>query len=741
MGPQPSSSPRIAFGPFEYDEASGQLCKHGTRLKLSAQPQQILEMLLARPEQIVTRSELQQQLWSGTTFVDFEHGINAAINKLRQTLGDSAERPRYIETVAGQGYRFIGRMQRSSPRAVLEMVPPVADGNRRMFVDEPATPPPAAPHLGRPKAVAAAGIALLLLISASLLSWWRFGVPRASTSASGAQTVRFQIPIPPTLKLRGDGLFSISPDGRILVYYAAGPDGVLRLWSQRLDSLEAKVVPGTETRSTANTFWSPNSKLLAFYSDGKLMKTEFNGNPPRIVCAVSGIVIGGSWNRAGDIIFGSTTSGLMRVPETGGHPVPLTLLDPARSERVHAFPTFLPDGRHFVYSRLSSVKENNGIYAGSLDAKPNDDPGKQLAATPIGGVYVAQSNGSGRLLYQRDANLWSQDFDALRMEIGGEPRLLAEHVGNQRAAGFFSASSSGVLVHRSASGDLADLAWYDRNGIRQSQVGEPVNVDAAPSLSPDGSRAAVARFDHGVAIWIYDLARGVKQRLTDESQVETRPVWSPDGRRIAFSSSRASHHDLYLTNADGGGKADALYLSTESKFPTSWSPDGRFLLFNSQRDTGKRNIWALPLDGQRKPVSFANTQADEFDGTFSPDGKWVAFVSDQSGALDVYVAPFPQDGPKVLVSRGGGLAPRWRADGKELFYRAPDGSVMSVIVTTDATAALRPGSPKTLFHVPSSWYSSPASANNGTRFLIATPVEEGIQPPFTVVLNWINGGT
>jgi Tol biopolymer transport system component/DNA-binding winged helix-turn-helix (wHTH) protein len=738
--------PPIVFGPYEFDGAAGELRKHGTRLRLTGQPLRILEILLERSGQVVSREEIQQKLWSGTTFVDFHHGLNAAISKLRQTLGDSANKPRYIETIPGRGYRFMGLIefpvQGPSRKPVLEMVPSLPNPSSQ---DDgaPTNGPlfrPSRPFLNMPPRLAILGAPLLVL--AAILILWRFPLP-SRTPAVTPQAVRFRVAVPETLRLSGSETFSLSPDGSTLVYHAVGSDGVQRLWAQRLNSLEPRVLPGTESIDDSPAFWSPDSKQVAYYSNGELRKTDLTGGAPQTLCAVPGIVSGGSWNRDGVIIFGPVTGPLMRVSENGGRAVAITALDPGRMERNHLFPTFLPDGRHFLYSRLSSVAENSGIYLGSLEAAPAEQESKRLVASPFGAAFAAFPHGNGDLLYQRESTLWAREFDTSRLEITGEPVLVAERVGSHRGFGFFGTSESGVLVHRSGLGETVQLAWFDRHGKRLASVGEPIDVYSAPILSPDLAHIAVARFESGVDIWVYDLTRDVKQRLTSHPALDTDPVWSPDGKRIAFSSSRGGRYDLYQTAVTGESAEELLYSSGESKFITSWSADGRFLLFQARAGGASWDIWVLPLggDGKRTPIPLIHTPANERSGTFSPDSGWVAYVSDESGTGEVYVQPFSPlasgasaAGPRVLISRGGGTQPSWRTDGKELFYRAPDGMMMSVAVRADST--FRPGAPQPLFRTSLAWFSRAGATADGSRFLIATPVEQSPPQNFTVVLNW-----
>ena len=740
MGTQPKPAPRAIFGPFEFDRSSGELWKHQTKLRLTGQPLQILEVLLDRPEHVVGREELQQLLWSNTTFVDFEHGLNAAINKLRQILGDSADQPRYIETMPGRrGYRFIAPVSQTSPRPALEIMEARPSDPTDESASEEALPPS---HWlsGRAwlwRAAAAVGLVLVGAILA-VAFWLTQPPPRPATIA---QTMRFRIAIPEGMRLSSSQGFSLSPDARTLVYHASAAGGPMLLWAQPLDSLEPRALAAPRNGGDAPAFWSPDSKFVAYSSEEKLMKVDLLGNPAQVIAPVPGILLGGSWNRDGTIIFGTETGAIMRVEATGGKPVPVTVRDPARRERVHLFPAFLPDGRHFLYSRQSSVIENTGAFIGSLDVKPEDQSLTRLVATHFQPRFVVSPNGNGVILFQRETTLWAQNFDLSHLRLKGEPRVVAERVGAFRALGFFAASS-GALVHRNALAEVAQLTWFDRRGQRLAALGHPLDLFAAsPQISPDGTKVALPRFVGGnVDVWVHDLTRDVFQRITFDPAIERVPIWSPDGKRIVFSSARAGHYDLYQIRANGEGREELLYASNETKFATSWSADGRFLLYTTETGRASRgqSIRVLPLEGNAKhvPVALLNSQAEERSAVFSPDSRWIAYVSNESGNDEVYMQPFSfppatsAGGPKLLLSRGGGTMPHWRADGKEILYHAADGTVMSVAVTT--ASLLRVGVPQRLFPLAGMPWDA---TGDGSRFLVGVPIEQGV-PPFTVVLNW-----
>ena len=560
---------------------------------------------------------------------------------------------------------------------------------------------------------------------------------------------RFQIAVPDKMSLSGNGAFSVSPDGRTLAFGAIGADGVRSLWVQTEDSLAAKPLPGSETIDST-PFWSPDSRFVVFQAGGKLKKVGLMGEPPQSICDLPGTVIGGTWNHDDVILFGTEARGVMRVPAAGGDPVSLTRLDSARLERVHGFPVFLPDGQHFLYSRFSTVAENNGIYVGSLDAKPEEQEGTRLAASAIGAQFwpFPDSSGGGKLLFQRGSTLLAQTLDTTRLKLTGEAEAVAEQVGNYRALGFFSVSGGDKLIYRSAPGQTMQMTWFDRQGKPLDLQDAPFVYEAGPSLSPDGTRVASAAFDgSSVHIWLFEFARGAKSRLTSEQGLHTSPVWSPDSSRVAYSSNARGHYDLYLKSSEGTGKEELMFESGENKFPTSWSRDGRFLLFTSENAKTSFDLWALPMEGRTaempgtsKPLPVVQTDYGEFGAKFSPDSRWIAYTSNETGKNEVYLQPFtastngasPASG-KSIVSSGGGNPPSWRGDGKELYYTSLEGKMMAVEIATNPTT--KASIPHALFQMPQNAFPWDV-ASDGKRFLVAVPMSESTPAPFTVVLNW-----
>jgi Tol biopolymer transport system component len=559
--------------------------------------------------------------------------------------------------------------------------------------------------------------------------------------------VRFQVPLPD----KGEfGYLAISPDGHKLAFPTSGPEG--GLWVRYLDSLELHLLPGTQ--NAWEPFWSPDSRFLAFGVGGQLKKVDASGGPAQTLCQVTGNVGSGAWSREGVIVFGSRGGApLRRVPAEGGVATDVTALDPSRQETNHLLPSFLPDGRHFVYFRNSNVVEKRGIFVGSLDVKPSDQSREPLLATTFAGSWAPSAAGArSHLFFLRDDTLMAQPFDADRLKLTGEPVPVAEHVGTVNFNGFFSISANGTLAYR-AGGSNANrqLTWFDRQGKQSGTAFEPgPYLDL--SLSPDGTRAAILRGPNTDTsdIWLHDFTRTVSTRVTfDVNAGETLagkgPVWSPDGTRIAFASHRNGPFDLLERSSSGAGNEVVLVHSDSNKSPDDWSRDGRFLLYSENNAKTSYDLMVLPLEGNdRKPVPLLNTTFIEGDGSFSPDTRWFAYSANDSGRLEVYVQPFTPPGAgsapatgKWQISRDGGRRPKWRADGKELIFRAPNGSPMAVDIST--SPAFQAGIPKPLFTMPAGAGNWDVTAD-GKRFLAAVPqAQQNTSTPITVVLNWEAG--
>jgi len=609
-------------------------------------------------------------------------------------------------------------------------------GDAPWMMDEPLAEEPAAhiePARNKWLWPALAGISLLAFAGVSAIHF-------RERPPDPPKPVRLQF-VPDKVTIGPSYLFTLSPDGTKLAYYAAGGDGVLRLWVRAMDTLESRPLSATDLIANFPIFWSYDSRFLLFQSGRKLVKIDVAGGPAQTLCDISGFAVGGSSNRDGTILFGSSTGPVMRVSSEGGTATPVTALDAARRESRHIGPVFLPDGRHFLYVR-GGKPESTGVYLGSLDAKPEHQAATRLLATGATMDFVPFEDGrSGEILFLHQGTLSAQQFDLRRLELSGQAVPIAEQVGAYLSAGRFSASRTGALVYRTGgAAGLNKLAWFDRKGTILGTPTDAFYGSQTLRLSPDGSRAVVRHPEaSGSNLWLANLARGGRTRFTySKAGVDDYPAWSPDGTKIAFSSTRGGHADLYQRASNGAGEDELLLKSERDKYPWDWSRDGRFLLFHETNPMGGTDLAVLPMDsqGRRKSVLFLSSEFFSVNARFSPDGRWVAYTSNESGSYEIYVRPFPAPeggGGKWMVSQGGGVYPAWRRDGKELFYLRQDGELMAADVSANG-AAFQSGIPRLLFKAAfgAGWDVD----SDGTKFLFAIGGEEAAQSPFTVVLNW-----
>jgi serine/threonine protein kinase len=532
------------------------------------------------------------------------------------------------------------------------------------------------------------GVAAVLLLSTGALAFVHFREKPAVLAP-----MRFEILSPPKTTLN---TFALSPDGRKMIIDARGTEGHSSLWIRPMDSLQAHELPGTEGVNP-DSEWSPDSQYIAFTSGGNLKKIDITGGPPQTLAPVVSPAAGISWSRQDVILYGSKGV-INRVAASGGETSPVTVLNPPLGELAHAFPFFLPDGKHFLYFEVVSTKENSGVYVGSLDAKPAEQGQKRLIAGTAGAKYVASAGGgSGSLLFLLGEALMTQPFDAGRRELTGRAVQLADRVSTSNYGGLFSVSNNGLLAYAATGGDRRQLTWYDREGKVLGHAGEPTGRDEL-ALSPDGTRVAEGRVDERGTwgVWMLDLARGVNTRLSFDAGGGSA-TWSPDGTQIIYAPGGGLSADLYRKPANGAGQGEVLWHSDAIKTPDDWSRDGRFIIYTQREKSAGASLWVLPLQGDRKPVPYLVTPFNEAQAQFSPDGHWVVYTSNESGTREVYVQPFPvSSGGKWVVSNGGGSQPRWSRDGKELLYFAPDSMLMEVGVTATG-GTFQPGVPKPLF--------------------------------------------
>ncbi len=579
-------------------------------------------------------------------------------------------------------------------------------------------------------------MAVLLLTTATLGAlYWR-------SVAKHPQVIRALIPAPEKTQFRFVGAqtagpVAVSPDGRMLAFSAQREDGPQSLYVRAIDSLTAQALAGTE--GAAMPFWSPDSRKIAFFAEGKLKKIDVAGGPPVTLCdARSGIVPrGGAWSREGVIVFApGPNSPLLQVPEQGGQPAPATQLDASRGESSHRWPQFLPGGKRFLYyaraGLLGTNTEENAVMVGSSEGAPP----KLLLRTQSNAVYA-----SGYLLFLHENALMAQAFDPDGLRLSGEAAPIAQQVQADPGAsrGVFSVSENGVLTYQTGEAQmLSQLLWFDRSGKQAAALGDQA-VYADLRVSPDRQKVATTVIDPRFGppdVWVYDASRGIRSRFTFHPGPERFPVWSPDSTRVVFGSSRKGRFDLYVKSYTGSGNEGPLLETDHDKFPTDWSPDGRYILYQDLAPTSRSDVWALPLFGDRKPMPLLQSPFEEGGAALSPDGRWMAYVSDESGSNDVYVTAFPVPGRKWQVSTGGGSLPRWSRNGNEIVYMGTGTRLMAAEVSsrsdtfqvgkTQALFVTRVWRPGIIYDV----------TRDGQRFLVNTANQAQNPGPLTLVVNW-----
>jgi eukaryotic-like serine/threonine-protein kinase len=604
------------------------------------------------------------------------------------------------------------------------------DTSGRAAVTSAAQTQAIASRAGRRGWIAAALLGVAFLMASGLAAFFYF-----RPAPSDQEAIRFRIALPTggSLPLSypspGAPPLAVSPDGRRIAFVAL-TQNTQRLWIRSLESVEAQELPGTDGAS--GPFWSPDSRELGFFADGRLKKIDVTGGRPVTLCDAPA-PHGGSWSQEGFIIFGSTGKALHRVAAAGGVPTAVTILAPG--ELTHSKPSFLPDGRHFFYRAFGTTSSGEPIYISSTESTDRAIVIERPDASNV--MYAA-----GYLLFLRGTTLMAQPFDTERLVLTGEPVPVAEQVMTFAAApiGLFSASETGVLAYVSGTRAGNQLTWFDRSGKALGTLVDSIRFESV-ELAPDGKRVAIAVRDPApftLDIWMVDVARSLQTRFTFDPANEPSAIWSPGADQLAFGSNRSPQPALYFKPSAGPGSERLILASPKRLTPTSWSLDGRFLLYTTEEGPAAADIWVLPLSGEPKPQPYLETNFREEQGRFSPDGRWVASVSNESGRSEVYVTAFPQPGEKSRLSSAGGRLPRWRRDGKEIFYVAANNVVMAAEVNGQG-AAFEVGAARPLFEIPSSPGYGYDVAEDGQRFLVNVPADRTSRAPLDVIVNWTAG--
>jgi eukaryotic-like serine/threonine-protein kinase len=702
-------SPIHGFGPFRLDPRERLLTRDGQPVALTPKAFDLLVYLVERPGRLVEKQALMAALWPDA--VVEEANLAYTVSALRKALGDGHDGEQIIQTVPTRGYRFVAPV-----RVVL---PQPQDGSAAAIAGE-VTGNRRRDHL----AWTVAGMAVL---TAAVLWGWTLRRPTPDV-----RTQVFSALAPSGASLATDEAPAISPDGRRLVFVGHDASGKQLLYMRAL-GVATSAEPLAHTDGASLPFWSPNSQSVGFFAQGRLKRVDLETRQIQTLADAGG-ARGGTWNQDDVILFVPRPgTGVYRVSAVGGQATPVKI-----DAEAAWFPSFLPDGRHFLFfSPAPAQPEDAGVFVALLDSSA----AKRLVTARSRAVHVMP----GYLLFWREGALLAQEFDARALEVRGSPVSVASGVGLNSLTnqGLFSVSDTGTLVFFAGTVGQSELVWVDRAGRRVGKAG-PTGIFNSLSLSPDATSVVYDEAEprnRTLDLWQLDFARGVPSRLTFHPSHDMFPLWSPDGTRIAFSSLREPPVSLYELSPSGAGTEKLLLKTNFPVGASGWSSDGRLLVYDTAHPQTGGDIWALPLAGKGEPYPVVRTSADEHYGTPSPDGRWLAYISNETGAYEVYVETFPATGFKRQVSTLGGFEPHWRLDGKELFYRAPNQTLMAVDVKSGPTT-LELSPPKTLFPTRIKWMEIQAVAHHyapapdGQRFLIINATDEALSSPITVVLNW-----
>jgi Tol biopolymer transport system component/DNA-binding winged helix-turn-helix (wHTH) protein len=743
----PGNGRPMRFGVFEVDLHTGELRKQGLRIKLRDQPFQILLLLLAHPGEVISRDELQKQLWPADTFVDFDRGLNKAVNHLRDALGDSAESPRFIETLPKRGYRFIA---------------PVDAGNSNGHPFEPTPeaqqvhpqPPDArgATHslkrklpVGTPWVIAGLS-SVVAVISVTLL--WR------ATLRADRPMIRFSVDLgPEAIRGRADnGEFLnpvISPDGTRLVFHAKAADGSEQLAIRSLDQSRVTILAGTE--GAADPFFSPDGQWIGFFAGQKLKKIPLQGGGVVSLCDTTGLGRGASWGEDGAIIANLDNYHLFRVPASGGEPQVIGKPE-QHGERTWRWPQVLPGGENVLFTGLVAA---SGAALNSANIEVLSLKSGRVKVVRRGG-YLGRYLPTGHLIYFRQGALYAVPFDLGRLETHGAPAPLLEDLADSEgaASGRVSFSRTGILLYASPArrAGVAPIAWLDSAGKSQRVITPSIGISRqaeTPRLSPDGNRLALAVAGD---LYVHDLQRGTVTRLTRDAALNRHPVWTPDGQHIVYGSDVPASDDkfgIWWIRSDGSSQPEKLFGERTPLQVFSISPDGRTIAFvRTGRDRGFET-WTLPLDlidpdhpKPGKPEPFVRESLSQVDPAFSPDGRWIAYVSTNGAGLggQVTVRPFPSapSASKWQVSEleNGGKFPVWSRNRRELFYVNSDNRIIVVRYTANERSFVpekpRQWSPAPLFRPANNALWNLDIAPDGRRFVVLAPPEVSSAEPATV---------
>lgn len=717
----------VRFGVFQVDLQAGELRKQGVRIKLREQPFQILSLLLERPGQLVSRDELQRKLWPADTFVDFDRGLNKAITYLREALGDSADNPRFIETLPKRGYRFLASVENSNP--IETPAHPDTPPSQPVHLPPAALPPTTdRPSIRNRLSWAIVGVlAVVSVVTGALL--WR------DTRPADSRLMRFNVDLGTEAEI---GITKprplISPDGTRIVFAVKSATSNHKLATRLLDQPIANMLAGTE--GAVDPFFSPDGQWIGFFADQKIKKVPVQGGAVVTLCDTFG-ERGATWGEDGNIIANVDVQHLFRIPAAGGTPQ-IVGRPEEHGERTWRWPQVLPGGDNVLFTGAVAASgaafDNANIEVLSLKSS-------QVKIVQRGG-YFGRYLPSGHLVYVHQGTLYGVPFDPTHLVTRGTPTPLLEDVADAETGdgfGRFDFSRTGTVVYLSDSGAiLSPAAWLGSTGKERPAVSTPAQAET-PRLSPDGNRLALTAAGD---IWVYDLQREAKTRLTFNAAHNRHPSWMPDGKHIIFGSGASpsgGEYSIWWIRADGVGQPEKLFGDKTPLVPVSISPDGRLLAFIRTAQSTDFEIWMIGLDLKDpehpkpgKPEQIVQEPVSEVDPTFSPDGHWLAYsttlIDGQKG--DIIVRPFPitPSAPKWQISSVNGRFPIWSRSGHELFYLSNDNRIMVTRYTADRNSFVaekpRQWSPVQLYRPANNALWNLDLAPDGKRFIVLAAPED-----------------
>jgi eukaryotic-like serine/threonine-protein kinase len=705
------------FGPFRLDVATHKFLRDRQELPLTPKAFDTLLALIRHRHRVFSKEELLAIVWPNS-FVT-EDSLTQNVWALRRALGDDSSQPQYITTIPKVGYRFIAdvaEIQSDLAVAAARAADVNASAPGGNAIDHGAVRSPS-PYVG------IVGVLVVLVATIAFIAGRRSGTSSPVTERT-VPAVFSQGPPQGFVLLPG---VALSADGRALAFVAQNINSRRSmLWLRDIGSGEVRPMQGTE--GAEQPFWSPNSNAIGFFADGQLKTVDLVGTAPQVLATVGVLPQGAAWNQNDTILFAPWMSGLYSVAASGGSATAITDLDRSAAERSHRRPQVLPDGRHYLYSVLSPNDDHSGIYLATIGS---DVRTKILD----GAVNALEFVPPDRILGLRGTALVEARLDVMRARLRSAPRKLAGRVvpaGFQARAGF-AASPAGLMAFGGGSNSERLLLFTRRGSLERSlEVRQSVN----PVLSPNGAQILATGREGQSGVWLIDLGRDVSTRLVPDGSL---PMWSPDGTSFAFTANRPeSVGNIYLRRLNGHPDEHLLVHTPELKVVNDWSRDGKYIVFTTNSAL-TQDLWILPMFGDRKPVPYLQTGWSQIHAQVSPDGRWLAYASDESGRWEVYLQSFPVPGAKRIVSVGGGGEPKWRADGRELFYIRADKTLMAVdLPSGDPSKGVV--EPRALFTVPvvgdtSNYRSRYTVHPKGDRFVF-NALDETNQPPITVLVNW-----